>query len=74
MRFEMGGAVELMERAETRGKSVCDWGEVSGGCAGREGGMWSRHTFSLARLEPTRTGVGSPGAKIERVRMQDPED
>jgi hypothetical protein len=26
--------------------------------------MWSRHTFSLARLEPTRTDVGSPGAKM----------
>ncbi len=30
---------------------------------GGGGGMWSRHTFSLTRLEPTRTGVGSPGAK-----------
>jgi len=29
--------------------------------------MWSRHTFSLTRLEPTRTGVGSPGAKMESV-------
>jgi hypothetical protein len=29
--------------------------------------MWSRHTFLLARLEPTRTGVGSPGAKMESV-------
>jgi hypothetical protein len=29
--------------------------------------MWSRHTFSLARLEPTRTGVGSTGAKMESV-------
>ncbi len=27
--------------------------------------MWSRHTFSPACLEPTRTGVGSPGAKME---------
>ncbi len=39
--------------------------------------MWSRHTFSLACLEPTRTGVGSPGAKMERVvgvRRQEPED
>jgi hypothetical protein len=38
--------------------------------------MWSRHTFSLARLAPTRTGVGSPGAKMEsvaRVRRQEPE-
>ncbi len=25
--------------------------------------MWSRHTFSLANLEPTRTGVGSPGSR-----------
>ncbi len=29
--------------------------------------MWSRHTFSLARLEPTRTGVGSPGAKMDAM-------
>jgi hypothetical protein len=29
--------------------------------------MWSRHTFSLARLEPTRLGVGSPGAKMNSV-------
>jgi hypothetical protein len=39
--------------------------------------MWSRHTLSLARLEPTRTGVGSPGAKMESVvgvRRQEPED
>jgi hypothetical protein len=39
--------------------------------------MWSRHTFSLARLGPTRTGVGSPGAKMESVvgvRRQEPED
>ena len=39
--------------------------------------MWSRHTFSLTRLEPTRTGVGSPGAKMESVvgvRRQEPED
>jgi hypothetical protein len=39
--------------------------------------MWSRHTFSLARLEPTRTGVGSPGAKMKSVvgvRRQEPED
>ena len=38
--------------------------------------MWSRHTFSLTRLEPTRTGVGSPGAKMESVvgvRRQEPE-
>ncbi len=37
--------------------------------------MWSRHTFSLTRLEPTRTGVGSPGAKMEsvvEVRRQEP--
>ncbi len=31
--------------------------------------MWSRHTFSLARLEPTRTGVGSPGAKMDSVMV-----
>ncbi len=27
--------------------------------------MWSRHTFSPVCLEPTRTGVGFPGAKME---------
>ena len=77
LRLVTGGEVGLMEKAVMSGGSVGDWGEVSGGCAGRGGGMWSRHTFSLARLEPTRTGVGSPGAKIERVvgvRMQEPED
>ncbi len=39
--------------------------------------MWSRHTFSLARLEPTRMGVGSPGAKMDSVvgvRRHEPED
>ncbi len=39
--------------------------------------MWSRHTFSQARLEPTRTGVGSPGAKMDSVvgvRRHEPED
>jgi hypothetical protein len=39
--------------------------------------MWNRHTFSLARLELTRTGVGSPGAKMESVvgvKRQEPED
>ncbi len=49
---------------------------VSGGWWGDGGGMWSRHTFSLTRLEPTRTGVGSPGAKLESVvgvRRQEPE-
>ena len=49
---------------------------VSGGWWGGGGGMWSRHTFSLTRLEPTRTGVGSPGAKMESVvgvRRQEPE-
>jgi hypothetical protein len=39
--------------------------------------MWSRHTFSSACLEPTRTGLGSSGAKIESeevgVRRHEPE-
>ena len=38
--------------------------------------MWSRHTFSSACLEPARTDVGSPGAKIESevgVRRHEPE-
>ncbi len=30
-----------------------------------EGGMWSCLTLPPACLEPTRTDVGSPGAKIE---------
>ncbi len=49
---------------------------ISGGWWGGGGGMWSCHTFSLTRLEPTRTGVGSPGAKMEsvvEVRRQEPE-
>ena len=64
----------MMEKAEMSGVIV---GESGGGLGGRGGGMWSRHTFSLTRLEPTRTGVGSPGAKMEsvvRVRRQEPED
>ena len=47
---------------------------VKEGGVGR--GMWSRHTFSPACLEPTRTGVGSPGAKIESevgMRRHEPE-
>ncbi len=40
-------------------------GKVRASVQGGGGGMWSRHTFLLARLEPTRTGVGSPGAKME---------
>ena len=66
----MGGEVGLMDRA----RGVC---RNSGGWWGGGCGMWSRHTFSLTRLEPTRTGVGSPGAKMERVvgvRRQEPED
>jgi hypothetical protein len=66
----MGGEVGLMDRAS----GMCG---DSGGWWGGGGGMWSRHTFSLTRLEPTRTGVGSPGAKMESVvgvRRQEPED
>ncbi len=40
-------------------------------------GRWDVNTLSLARLEQTRTGVGSPGAKMESVvgvRRQEPED
>ncbi len=40
-----------------------------------ECGVASRHTFSLVRFEPTKTGVGSPGAKMERkvgVKRQEP--
>jgi hypothetical protein len=80
--LEMGGTVGLMERAEMSGEGVGTWGwwervyRVSGGWGGGGGGMWSRYTFSLARLEPTRTGVRSPGAKMESVvgvRRQEPE-
>ncbi len=61
--FEVGDwRVGLIEGAEIRGKGGCAWEGISGGCEGGGGGMWSRHTFSLARLEPTRTDAGSPGA------------
>ena len=64
----------MMEKTEMSGAIV---GESCGGGGGRGGGMWSRHTFSSACLEPTRTGVGSPGAKMESevgVRTQEPEE
>jgi hypothetical protein len=67
LRFVTGRAVGLMERAVMGGEQVGKMCGVSGGWWGGGGGMWSRHTFSLARLEPTRTGVGSPGAKMESV-------
>ena len=66
----------MIERAVMGGVWVGTMCGVSGGWCGGGGGMWRRHTFSLARLEPTRTGVGSPGAKMESVvgvRRQDPE-
>ena len=73
LRLKIGGVVGLMEKTEMSGVKV---GEGGGGWGGSGVGMWSRHTFSLACLEPTRTGVGSPGAKIESevgVRRQEPE-
>ena len=73
----MGGEVGLMDRASMGGEQLGKMCEVSGGWWDGGGGMWSRHTFSLTRLEPTRTGVGSPGAKMESVvgvRRQQPED
>ena len=73
-RLKIGGVVGLMEKAEMSGVIV---GESGGGWGGSGDGMWSRHTFSLACLEPTRSGVGSPGAKMERevgVRIQEPDD
>ncbi len=76
LRFVIGGAVGLIERAVTGGEQVGKMCGVSGGRCGDGGGMWSRHTFSLIRLEPTWTGVGSPGAKLEivvGVRRQEPE-
>jgi hypothetical protein len=67
-----GGIVGLMEKADISGGVLGVCGRLdrvddkSGGCGGRGGGIWSRHTFSSwACLEPTRTGVGSPGANIE---------
>ncbi len=44
-----------MERAVIGGERVGKMCGVSGGWWGGGGGMWSRHTFSLTRLEPTRT-------------------
>ncbi len=66
----------LMQRAVMGSEQVENMCEVSGGWWGGGGGMWSRHTFSLTRLEPTRTGVESPDPKMESVvvRMQEPED
>ena len=75
-RLVIGGAVGLIERVVMGGGQVGMMCGVSGGWWGGGGGMWSRHTFSLTRLEPTRMGVGSPGAKMESVvgvRRQDPE-
>jgi hypothetical protein len=69
----MEGTVGLIEKAVIGGEMR----EVSGGWWGGGEGMWSRHTFLLVRLEPTRTAVGSPGAKIDSVvgvRRQEPED
>jgi hypothetical protein len=65
LRFVTGGVVGVMERAGMGGGRVGTRCEVLGGWWGGGGGMWSRHTFSLIRLEPTRTGVGSPGVKME---------
>jgi hypothetical protein len=52
----------LMGKAVMGGwvRDVC---KVSGGRWGGGEGMWSRHTFSLIRLEPTRMGIESPGGK-----------
>ncbi len=75
LRFVIGGALGLMERAVIGGEQVGNVCEVSGGWWGGGGRMWSRHTF-LTRLEPTRTGVGSPAAKTESVvgvRRQEPK-
>jgi hypothetical protein len=63
----------LMERAEISGVRLEGRG---GACRGGGGGMCSRHKFSPACLKPTRTGVGSPGAKIESevgVSSHEPE-
>ncbi len=63
----------MMKRAVIGGERV---GMMRGVPGGGGGGMWSRHTFSLTRLESTRTGVGSLGAKMDSVvgvRRQEPE-
>jgi hypothetical protein len=57
------------------GERVGEMCEVSEGWWGGEGGMWSRYTFSLARLEPTRTGVGVSRGQMDcvvGVRRQEP--
>jgi hypothetical protein len=56
-----------MEKAVIGGGRVGRMCEVSGGGWRGGGGTRSRHTFSLTRLEPTRTGVRSPGAKMNSV-------
>jgi hypothetical protein len=68
-----GGSSGLMEKADIRETKLGVCGGVGGGGGG---GMWSRHTISLACLEPTRTSVASPGANIESevgVRRYEPE-
>ncbi len=66
----------MMEKDVIGGGRVGRMCGVSGGWWGGGGGMWSRYTFSLIRLEPTRAGVESPGAKMDSVvgvRRQEPE-
>ncbi len=63
LRFVTAGAVGLMERAVMGGEQVGELCGVLRGWWGGRGGMRSRHTLSRTRLEPTRTGVGSPGRK-----------
>jgi hypothetical protein len=66
LRFEMGGTLGLMERAVMSGEQVGKMCGVSGGWCVGGGGMWGRRCH-VTRLEPTRTGVGSPGSKMDSV-------
>ncbi len=63
-----GSVFEVKDRRSSRVDGEAEMsgaivGECGGGSGGRGGGTWSRHAFSPACLEPTRTGVGSPGEK-----------
>jgi hypothetical protein len=62
LRFEMGGTVGLMEMAVMGGEQA---GKMCGYQVGGGGGMWSRHTFSQTRLEPTRLVANAQEELIE---------
>ncbi len=75
-----GGVFKIGDGRDGRvdGEGSYRWVKGGGNVRGIRGGGCSRHTFSLARLEPTRPGVGSCGAKMDSVsvvgaRRQEPE-